>query len=357
MCWIIPLIVGIISAILGYLLGKKSIENSPTLIRLREEKDRLHRKLESCETQKSELIREVNEATPKASNNGSAIASFHQAGDAKTINDSDVKAHRLYETLAEKYDSLKQQNDVLTQEMLELKTNTDNTNLTVDDQAIEDHPQYVELLEKYEQTENSYRQLKESSKKEQTLQIDQLKTENETINDALNQCQQTLFSIQKQEASASARNSALSNEIIDLREDNQRLKQQLKSQGNPPIDEASPVASFASLSTTDEQSAVESVFDKEAAKAVFGKRIKADDLTLIEGIGPKISQLFHNAGIDTWRKLSETPVEDCQKILSDAGERFVMHNPGTWPRQAKLAADGNWQALFDWQAQLDGGRE
>jgi hypothetical protein len=33
-----------------------------------------------------------------------------------------------------------------------------------------------------------------------------------------------------------------------------------------------------------------------------------------------------------------------------------MHNPGTWPKQAKLAADGKWEELETLQKQLKGGK-
>lgn len=99
------------------------------------------------------------------------------------------------------------------------------------------------------------------------------------------------------------------------------------------------------------------LFDANAAKAVFGKNIKEDDLKIIEGIGPKIEELFKTSGILTWKALGETSVERCNKILSKAGERFSIHNPGTWPRQSKLAYEGKWQELKDWQEKLDKGRE
>lgn len=99
------------------------------------------------------------------------------------------------------------------------------------------------------------------------------------------------------------------------------------------------------------------LFDAAAAKAVFGKKVKEDDLTIVEGIGPKIRDLFHNYDVTTWKGLSETSVEKCQEILNSGGERYKVHNPGTWPRQAKLAYEGKWQELLDWQDILDGGKE
>lgn len=99
------------------------------------------------------------------------------------------------------------------------------------------------------------------------------------------------------------------------------------------------------------------LFDNDAAKAVYGKKIKQDDLKIVEGIGPKIEELFKTSGILTWKALGETSVDRCNEILDKAGERFRIHNPETWPRQAKLAYEGKWQELKDWQDKLDGGRE
>ncbi|MCH3881315.1 MULTISPECIES: hypothetical protein [Tenacibaculum] len=97
-------------------------------------------------------------------------------------------------------------------------------------------------------------------------------------------------------------------------------------------------------------------FDAAAAKAAFGKKVKENDLTVVEGIGPKIQELFHNFDVKTWAGLGSTSVEKCQEVLESGGARFKMHNPKTWPKQAGLAAAGKWQELKDWQDALDGGR-
>lgn len=99
------------------------------------------------------------------------------------------------------------------------------------------------------------------------------------------------------------------------------------------------------------------LFNAESAYQVFGKKIKENDLKVIEGIGPKIEELFNNAGIDTWFALSKTSIDKCQSILNNGGENFAIHNPGTWPAQAELAYLGKWQRLKDWQDVLDGGKE
>lgn len=101
----------------------------------------------------------------------------------------------------------------------------------------------------------------------------------------------------------------------------------------------------------------ELIFDSEAAKLALGKKIVADDLKIVEGIGPKISQLFNENGVTTWYQLSQTPVDRCQEILDIGGKRYEIHNPGTWPKQAKLAFEGKWKELNDLQDYLDGGVE
>ncbi len=79
-----------------------------------------------------------------------------------------------------------------------------------------------------------------------------------------------------------------------------------------------------------------------------------DDLTMIEGIGPKIASVFQSAGISTFAKLAESEVSELQKALDDASIR--LGNPETWPQQAKLAAAGEWEALEKLQDELQGGR-
>lgn len=82
----------------------------------------------------------------------------------------------------------------------------------------------------------------------------------------------------------------------------------------------------------------------------------AEDLKVIEGIGPKIEQLLKDAGINTWHDLAETDLERLQAILADAGERYRIHDPSTWSQQALLAANSKWDDLRQMQDELKGGR-
>lgn len=82
----------------------------------------------------------------------------------------------------------------------------------------------------------------------------------------------------------------------------------------------------------------------------------ARGLEKIEGIGPKISRLLNARSIYTFADLAEANVEELQQCLEEAGPQHHLVNPATWPEQARLAADGNWEALDVFQANLQGGR-
>jgi len=83
----------------------------------------------------------------------------------------------------------------------------------------------------------------------------------------------------------------------------------------------------------------------------------ADNLKLVEGIGPKIEELLNADGIRTFAKLAATDPQHISALLHDAGARFQIHDPETWPQQAALARDGKWDELKVWQDKLTGGRD
>jgi len=90
--------------------------------------------------------------------------------------------------------------------------------------------------------------------------------------------------------------------------------------------------------------------------ALTQQDIQHDDLKIIEGIGPKIESVLKQAGIHSFRQLSQKQPEQISSILLNADARLQIHDTTTWPRQAALAADGNWDQLKTWQDELNGGR-
>lgn len=91
-------------------------------------------------------------------------------------------------------------------------------------------------------------------------------------------------------------------------------------------------------------------------KVVTASKHAQDDLKVIEGIGPKISELLHDAGITTWSKLADATPSKLSEVLQNAGERFRLHDPSTWPEQSALARDGKWDELEKLQTSLQGGK-
>lgn len=81
-----------------------------------------------------------------------------------------------------------------------------------------------------------------------------------------------------------------------------------------------------------------------------------DDLTKVEGIGKKIEALLYKNKIHSYKQLSKASVKKLKEILEAGGSKFSVHNPGTWPRQAKLAAEGKWEDLELLQQHLKGGK-
>ncbi len=81
-----------------------------------------------------------------------------------------------------------------------------------------------------------------------------------------------------------------------------------------------------------------------------------DDLTKIEGIGPKIKGLLNNDGIWSFAQLALAITPRLQKVLDNAGPAYTVHNPRTWAAQSKLADEGNWDELNVWQDFLKGGK-
>lgn len=82
-----------------------------------------------------------------------------------------------------------------------------------------------------------------------------------------------------------------------------------------------------------------------------------DDLTKIEGIGPKIAEALHNAGIATFADLNSKSAEEVKEILNAAEGHFSMADPTTWAQQADLAANGKWDDLKALQDELKGGKK
>ena len=85
------------------------------------------------------------------------------------------------------------------------------------------------------------------------------------------------------------------------------------------------------------------------------KPTKPDDLTKLDGIGPKANQVLKKAGITTFSQLAAAEASKLRGALDAAGYRFM--DPAGWIEQAKLAAKGKNDELKELQGRLKGGRK
>jgi large subunit ribosomal protein L17 len=127
------------------------------------------------------------------------------------------------------------------------------------------------------------------------------------------------------------------------------------------VETAAPVAVVEAVPVVEEIAApvVETVVETavvEVAPIAANATNKADDLKIVEGIGPKIEELLHAAGILTFDQLANASYDTVKEILNNAGSRYTMHDPTTWGNQAALARDGKMDELKKLQDELKGGK-
>ena len=89
-------------------------------------------------------------------------------------------------------------------------------------------------------------------------------------------------------------------------------------------------------------------------KPAAEEKSEPDDLTKLEGIGSKVSQVLAEAGITTFAQLANADKATVEEALKAAG--LQMMDPSGWIEQAVLAAKGDWEALSKLQDELKGGR-
>lgn len=113
--------------------------------------------------------------------------------------------------------------------------------------------------------------------------------------------------------------------------------------------DASPVAIKPPLKTP-------SPAKYSALSKTFGKRIAKDDLKMVEGIGPKIAEHLGKHGMKTWSDVATAKPEQLKQLLSEAGDRFQLHDPSSWPKQCRLMVEDRWEELRKYQRKLSSAR-
>jgi predicted flap endonuclease-1-like 5' DNA nuclease len=85
--------------------------------------------------------------------------------------------------------------------------------------------------------------------------------------------------------------------------------------------------------------------------------VPPDDLTRIEGIGPKTESALQKGGVSTYAQLAAADPDGIREILMASDPRLASRaSPVSWSKQAALAAKGEWETLDALQSELKGGR-
>lgn len=67
---------------------------------------------------------------------------------------------------------------------------------------------------------------------------------------------------------------------------------------------------------------------------------KRDDLLIIEGIGPKSKEALYKGGITSFEQIANLTPDDLYRIVKIEGGVNLVSDTKTWPKQARLLADG-----------------
>lgn len=83
-----------------------------------------------------------------------------------------------------------------------------------------------------------------------------------------------------------------------------------------------------------------------------------DDLTRIEGLGPKSAAALRKAGITTFAQIASMTGEELLDVVKvQGGVNVVGDATRTWPKQAQFLVDGDLEGFQKYKDHLVGGRE
>lgn len=84
---------------------------------------------------------------------------------------------------------------------------------------------------------------------------------------------------------------------------------------------------------------------------------KKDDLTVIEGIGPKSADALYKAGIFTFHQVASLSPDQLEEIVRVRGGVNLVNDAKSWPKQARLLADGKLKEFEEYTRQLINSRD
>lgn len=142
--------------------------------------------------------------------------------------------------------------------------------------------------------------------------------------------------------------------VVALRRSNTRSPPRPELHSPPQPEPASPVEELAE--DYPHTPGVARLIDVSAARATGFNMKHAEDLTIIEGIGPKIEELLRAHGIAGFAQLAQLNEHELRDLLDRGGPYFRYANPASWAQQAALAVQNRWAELKQLQHELSGTR-
>jgi ribosomal protein L13 len=143
-------------------------------------------------------------------------------------------------------------------------------------------------------------------------------------------------------------------------------KVDLKAKSEEPLDtnteietKVMPLVDTVAMESQVESPVVTSgVVAEDSKPKTTKKSSEGDDLTIIEGIGPKIAELLIDNGITTFAQVADASVEDLTKILNEGGAKFnaQVSTIPSWAEQSALARDGKMEELETLKTELNNGK-
>jgi small subunit ribosomal protein S2 len=91
---------------------------------------------------------------------------------------------------------------------------------------------------------------------------------------------------------------------------------------------------------------------KSAVAAKSAVKQKPDDLNKILGFTRKYQSILKDAGVVDYKSLGNCTMKRLLNILEKAGITKRVEHYTTWARQAKMASNGNWDLLADYQKKI-----
>jgi predicted flap endonuclease-1-like 5' DNA nuclease len=120
-------------------------------------------------------------------------------------------------------------------------------------------------------------------------------------------------------------------------------------------DDAQSVVENSDATQVDSESSKKKSTSSKKSNKTQDAPKEPQDLTIIEGIGQKVNQYLHSAGIFTFAQLASSDFDTLKGILK--ANRNTISNPSTWAEQAQLVVEGKMEALKVLQNELKGGKK